>query len=62
LIDFLYDKSEIDEKSNGLKWKSEIEKDFIGYNISLSHGMSSIVYSCVGLLRQGTIAREFKNY
>lgn len=45
IIDSLYATAEMDNESGGLKWKSIIDfkNQVIGYNISLSHGMSSIV-------------------
>lgn len=45
LIDYLNDTAEVDDNKQTAKWKSIIDPDvnFQGYNISLSHGMSSIV-------------------
>jgi lantibiotic modifying enzyme len=45
LIDFLYHTAEKDTDNQIFKWKSIIsyEKNFIGYNLSLSHGISSII-------------------
>lgn len=45
LIDCLHETAELDHKSGGLKWKTviDIENRIIGYNISLSHGISSII-------------------
>jgi len=44
LLDFLYDTAEKDYANNTFKWKSILnEEGNIGYNISLSHGISSIV-------------------
>lgn len=45
LIDFLYDNADKDEPKCIYKWKSilDIRSNKIGYNIALSHGVSSIV-------------------
>ncbi|GHU91034.1 hypothetical protein FACS1894155_10190 [Bacteroidia bacterium] len=45
LIDFLYYTAEKDAKSQIFKWESVInpEKNLIGYNLALSHGLSSII-------------------
>lgn len=44
LIDFLFETAEKDTISMALKWKSILnENGEIGYNISLSHGISSII-------------------
>lgn len=44
IINFLYVTAEKDDVKNTLKWKSIINYDtnYIGYNIALSHGISSI--------------------
>lgn len=45
LIDFLYDTAEKDIENHVFKWKTLIsqEDNYIGYNPSLSHGVSSII-------------------
>ena len=45
LVEFLYSIAEKDNDNHIFKWKSVIddEKNLSGYNISLSHGMSSII-------------------
>ena len=45
LLDFLYQSAEKDTDNQIFKWKSTIdfEKQIIGYNLSLSHGISSII-------------------
>ena len=45
LIDFLYQSAEKDIDNQIFKWKSVIdsEKNLIGYNLALSHGISSII-------------------
>lgn len=45
LIDFLYDTAEKDIDNHVFKWKTMIsqEDNYIGYNPSLSHGVSSII-------------------
>ncbi len=45
LVDSLYETAEVDINSGGIKWKSiiDFENNKTGYNIALSHGMSSIV-------------------
>lgn len=44
LIDYLYDSADKDFDNNIFKWKSVLNPEGdIGYNIALSHGMSSIV-------------------
>lgn len=45
LIHFLYQTSEKEDSNKYLKWKSVIkhENNLIGYNLSLSHGISSII-------------------
>ena len=53
LIDFLLSTSEVDSESGGVKWKSKIEEDFIGYNIALSHGMASIVLFLCRVIESG---------
>lgn len=53
LINFLLTTSEVDSPSGGIKWKSKINKDFMGYNIALSHGMSSIVLFLCRVIESG---------
>lgn len=53
LITFLLNTSEIDSESGGVKWKSKIDEDFIGYNIALSHGMASIVLFLCRVIENG---------
>lgn len=54
IIDYLYTTSEVDEKSKGLKWTSQINADGIkGTNIALSHGMSSILLFLSRALERG---------
>lgn len=53
LIAFLLNTSEIDSESGGVKWKSKIDEDFIGYNIALSHGMASIVLFLCRIIENG---------
>ena len=45
LIDFLYDTAEKDPQKKIFKWKSitNMDEGTVGYNIALSHGISSIV-------------------
>ncbi|CAK7040925.1 MAG: hypothetical protein PEPC_01744 [Peptostreptococcus russellii] len=44
LIDYLYSSAIVDSMSNGIKWISKIEtKGILCYNLSLSHGISSIL-------------------
>lgn len=53
IVDFLIKTSEIDTNSDGVKWKSKIEEGIHGYNISLSHGMSSIVLFLCRVIEKG---------
>lgn len=53
LIDFLLTTSEVDSPSGGIKWKAKIKEDFMGYNIALSHGMSSVVLFLCRVIESG---------
>jgi hypothetical protein len=55
LINFLYDTAEKDIQTHCFKWKSLVnfEKGSLGYNISLSHGMASIVLFLSHALEKG---------
>ena len=57
LIDFLYNTAEIDKQNKICKWKSiiDFEKKTIGYNISLSHGISSIIIFLSRVIKSGKI-------
>jgi len=60
LIDFLYDTA-IKENSNQIfKWEYCIdpENDIIGYNLSLSHGISSIIIFLTRVIKSGLSASE----
>lgn len=56
LIDFLYSTAEIDNENKIAKWKSviNIETNKIGYNIALSHGISSIVIFLSRVIESGS--------
>jgi len=57
LIDFLYNTAEKDIHTKCFKWKSPLsENGELGYNIALSHGMSSIVLFLSHMIKKG-----FKN-
>lgn len=45
LVDFLYQTAEKDSSNNLFRWKSviDLENNLVGYNLSLSHGISSII-------------------
>ena len=60
LIDFLYNTAEFDVQKKVCKWKSVIsaEKNIIGYNISLSHGISSIIIFLSHVIRSGIIEKK----
>jgi hypothetical protein len=52
IVDFLYEIAEKDYENKSFKWKSILnEKNEIGYNISLSHGISSIILFLSYLLK-----------
>jgi lantibiotic modifying enzyme len=57
LIDFLYFTAEKDAKRQIFKWESIInsEKNLTGYNLALSHGISSIIIFLVRVIRSGVI-------
>ncbi|MDR0230817.1 MAG: lanthionine synthetase C family protein [Dysgonamonadaceae bacterium] len=57
LIDFLYQTAEKDTDNKTFKWKSVLnqEEKTVGYNIALSHGMSSIVIFLSRVIKNGTI-------
>jgi hypothetical protein len=57
LIDFLYSSAEKNIDNKIFKWKSVInfEKNIIGYNIVLSHGISSIVIFLSRLLQNNIV-------
>jgi len=55
LIDFLYATAEKDTDNKLFKWKSVIdnEKNRIGYNLALSHGISSIIIFLSRVVKSG---------
>ena len=55
LIDFLYLTAEKDTKKQIFKWESMInsEQNLSGYNLSLSHGISSIIIFLARVIRSG---------
>ena len=55
LIDFLYQTAEKDADRQILKWQSVIdrEKNLIGYNLALSHGISSIIIFLSRVIKNG---------
>jgi len=54
LIDFLYDTAEKDSHTKCFKWKSRLnEHGETGYNIALSHGMTSIALFLAHLIKKG---------
>ncbi|MCL2651257.1 MAG: lanthionine synthetase C family protein [Candidatus Azobacteroides sp.] len=57
LIDFLYDTAEKDTDEQIFKWESVIdpEKNLIGYNLALSHGISSIIIFLSRVVKSGMI-------
>jgi len=57
LVDFLYLIAEKDFKNKIFKWMSVIdhERKIVGYNLALSHGISSIVIFLVRCVRNGLI-------
>lgn len=57
LIDFLYLTAEKDTKRQIFKWESKInpEDNLIGYNLALSHGISSIIIFLSRVIRSGII-------
>lgn len=57
LVDFLYCTAEKDCNNRIFKWKSivDIETNIIGYNFSLSHGISSIIIFLSRVIHSGMI-------
>jgi len=55
LVDFLYDTAEKEAANNIFKWESIIdpEKKHSGFNLSLSHGISSIIIFLSRVLKNG---------
>lgn len=55
LVNYLYNTAEIDNNSNTFKWNSIIdyEKNNLGYNLSMSHGISSIIIFLLRTLNSG---------
>ena len=54
LVDFLYDTTEKDNHTKCFKWKSRLnEHGEMGYNIALSHGMTSIALFLAQLIKKG---------
>ncbi|MDR1091722.1 MAG: lanthionine synthetase C family protein [Prevotella sp.] len=62
LIDFLYDTAEKDKIHQIFKWESVIdhEKNLIGYNLSLCHGISSIIIFLSRVVRIGMSDEEIR--
>jgi len=57
IVDFLYRTAEKDTTNNIFKWKSVVnsEDNIIGYNLALSHGISSILIFLSRAIRNGII-------
>ena len=55
LVDFLYVTAEKEADDQIFKWKSviSIEKNIVGYNIALSHGMTSIIIFLCRVIKSG---------
>ncbi|GHT84490.1 hypothetical protein FACS18947_2010 [Bacteroidia bacterium] len=55
LVDFLYNTAEKDISSKVFKWKSiiNVEENIVGYNIALSHGISSIIIFLSRVIKSG---------
>ena len=55
LLEFLYHTAEKDTNKQIFKWKSVIykEKNMVGYNLSLSHGISSIILFLSRMINSG---------
>jgi len=55
LVDFLYDTAEKDFNNQTFKWESVVdyEKNLSGYNLALSHGISSIIIFLARVVNSG---------
>ncbi len=62
LIEYLYNTAEKDSVNKTCKWKSliDIKTQKYGYNIALSHGISSIVLFLCQVLKEGTFGNNEK--
>jgi lantibiotic modifying enzyme len=57
LVDFLYNTAEKESNNGIFKWKSivDMEKNILGYNIALSHGISSIIIFLSRVVKSGMV-------
>ena len=62
LVDFLYDTAEKDDEKQTFKWESVVdyEKNLPGYNLALSHGITSIIIFLSRVITSGILNEKIR--